>query len=31
VGHQNYFLFLAGIAVTGLLVVTWLIWLNRRL
>ena len=29
-GHQNYFLFLAGVAVMGLLVVTWLIWLNRR-
>jgi len=30
-GHQNYFLFLAGVAVMGLLFVTWLIWLNRRL
>jgi len=29
-GHQHYFLFLAGVAVMGLLVVTWLIWLNRR-
>jgi len=30
-GHQNYFLFLAGVAVLGVLFVTWLIWLNRRL
>jgi len=29
-GHQNYFLFLAGVAVLGLAFVTWLIWLNRR-
>lgn len=29
-GHQNYFLFLAGVAALGLLVVAWLIWLNRR-
>ncbi len=30
-GHQNYFLFLVGVAVMGLLLVSWLIWLNRRL
>ncbi len=30
-GHQHYFLFLAGVAVMGLLLVSWLIWLNRRL
>ena len=30
-GHQNYFLFLAVVAVMGLLLVSWLIWLNRRL
>jgi len=30
-GHQNYFLFLAGVAVIGLLFIAWLIWLNRRL
>jgi len=29
-GHQHYFAFLAGIAITGLLVVVWLLWLNRR-
>jgi nitrate/nitrite transporter NarK len=29
-GHQNYFLFLAGIAVAGILVAGWLIWLNKR-
>lgn len=30
VGHQNYFLFLAGIAALGLLVVAWLLALQRR-
>jgi sugar phosphate permease len=29
-GHQNYFKFLACIAFVGLLVVVWLMWLNRR-
>jgi sugar phosphate permease len=29
-GHQDYFAFLAGIAIVGLLVVAWLMWLNRR-
>ncbi len=29
-GHQNYFMFLAGVAVAGVLMVLWLIWLNRR-
>jgi sugar phosphate permease len=28
-GHQDYFAFLGGIALLGLLVVAWLIWLNR--
>ena len=30
IGHQNYFMFLASIAVVGLLMVAWLIWLRRR-
>ena len=30
-GHQNYFLFLVGVAVLGLIVVTWLLALQRRL
>lgn len=30
VGHQNYFMFLASIAVVGLLMVAWLIWLRRH-
>jgi sugar phosphate permease len=29
-GHQHYFIFLASIAAAGLLVVTWLMWLNRK-
>ena len=29
-GHQNYFMFLVGVAVAGVLMVLWLIWLNRR-
>lgn len=29
-GHQHYFMFLAGVAVIGMLVVAWLVWLNRR-
>jgi Na+/melibiose symporter-like transporter len=29
-GHQHYFMFLVGVAVTGMLVVAWLVWLNRR-
>ncbi len=28
-GHQHYFIFLACIALTGMLVVSWLIWLSR--
>lgn len=30
VGHQNYFMFLAVTAVLGVVIVTWLMWLNRR-
>ncbi len=30
VGHQNYFIFLTGISVIGMLVVALLVWLNRR-
>ena len=30
VGHQNYFLFLACVAALGLLVVAWLLALQRR-
>ena len=30
VGHQHYFMFLGGVAATGILVVAWLVWLNRR-
>ncbi len=30
VGHQNYFLFLAGTALLGLLSVAWLVWLHRH-
>ncbi len=30
VGFQNYFMFLASIAVVGLLMVAWLIWLRRH-
>lgn len=30
VGHQNYFMFLASIAAVGVLVVFWLLWLQRR-
>ena len=29
VGHQNYFMFLASVAATGVLVVFWLMWLRR--
>ena len=29
VGHQNYFLFLAAVAATGIVVVAWLLWLQR--
>ena len=29
-GHQNYFIFLAAIAVSGILITGWLIWLNKR-
>ena len=29
VGHQNYFLFLAVVAALGVLVVAWLLWLQR--
>jgi nitrate/nitrite transporter NarK len=29
-GHQNYFIFLAAIAVSGILISGWLIWLNKR-
>ncbi len=29
IGHQRYFMFLAGVAVLGVLVVMWLVWLNR--
>ena len=28
-GHQNYFLFLAGVAVVGMIVVAWLLRLQR--
>ena len=28
-GHQHYFIFLACIALTGVLIVSWLVWLNR--
>ncbi len=28
-GHQHYFMFLAGVAMLGLLVAGWLVWLNR--
>lgn len=28
-GHQHYFIFLACFALTGILVVSWLIWLSR--
>ena len=30
VGHQHYFMFLTGLAMTGVLFVALLIWLNRR-
>jgi nitrate/nitrite transporter NarK len=30
VGHQNYFLFLVAIMLTGLVAVAWLIWLRRQ-
>ena len=30
IGFQNYFMFLASIAVVGLLMVAWLIWLRRH-
>jgi len=30
VGHQNYFMFLAAIAATGVLAVVWLVWLRRH-
>lgn len=30
VGHQNYFMFLAATAALGVVVATWLVWLNRR-
>jgi nitrate/nitrite transporter NarK len=29
-GHQHYFLFLAGVALTGLAAISWLSWLKRR-
>ena len=29
VGFQHYFLFLAGISMTGILIVGWLLWLRR--
>ena len=29
-GHQNYFLFLAGVMAAGIAAVAWLIWLRRR-
>ena len=29
-GHQHYFLFLAGVALSGLAVIAWLSWLSRR-
>lgn len=29
-GHHNYFLFLAGIMLTGVVAVAWLIWLRRQ-
>jgi nitrate/nitrite transporter NarK len=30
VGHQRFFMFLTGVAVLGILAVTWLVWLKRR-
>jgi len=30
VGHQRYFMFLTGIAIVGVLAVTWLVYLNRK-
>lgn len=30
VGHQNYFLFLAGIMIAGVMAIAWLIWLRRQ-
>jgi hypothetical protein len=30
VGHQNYYLFLAVVAALGVIVVAWLLWLQRR-
>ena len=30
VGHQNYFLFLAVVATVGMVVVGWLLWLQRN-
>ena len=29
-GHQHYFMFLGGIALTGILIVAWLLWLNQQ-
>jgi hypothetical protein len=29
VGHQNYFLFLSGVSLVGVLMVAWLVWLRR--
>jgi len=29
-GHQNYFLFLAGVMAAGIVAVAWLIWLRQR-
>ena len=29
-GHHNYFLFLAGLMVAGIVAVTWLVWLQRQ-
>ena len=29
-GHQNYFLFLAGVTIAGMAVVAWMFWLRRR-
>ena len=30
VGHQNYYLFLAVVAALGVVVVAWLLWLQRH-
>ena len=31
VGHQNYFLFLAAVALLAIGIVLWLLWLQRRI